>query len=178
MLNMKKSLKLLFICIISIAVCLMIMSCDSPVTKDLFSYANTPFTATVNGTCNGLAFSAEVFCAKSAMTSNGGIVLCARFTSPNSLSGIVVTLMSTGEVAARLANSAIDTETARGLSELFLPLIPSESYSSVERDGDRTICHLPHGEGERAYTFSSDILYPLTISDSKLHLDIIDFKTK
>lgn len=175
---MKKCLKLLYICVISISVCLNSMSCGTPAAKDMFSYADTPFTATVNGTYDGLEFSAEVFCDKSAVSRNDGTVLCARFTAPGSLTGIVVTLTSGGDVTARLANNTVDTQTASGLCDLFLPLIPNEIYSSVEHDGDRIICILPCDEGERAYTFSPDTPYPLTISDTRLRLDIIEFKTK
>ena len=110
------------------------VSCASRATEDRFEYSKKNFEAEISGYVNDKELSAIIQSRPGAGENDPKLTV--RFTSPESLEGITVTLLANGECSARLGDVCADTNGAYGLIEPFIPLVSAGEIYSVKKNQD------------------------------------------
>lgn len=152
------------------------VSCASRATEDRFKYAKKNFEAEISGYVNDKEFSAIIQSRPDA--SENDPKLTVRFTSPESLEGITVTLLANGECSARLGDVCADTEGICGLIEPFVSLVNAGEIYSVKKnqDGSQSV-RICDENCDLIYVFPQKSGYPTHVS-GKYHEKNIDLEIK
>ena len=123
-------------------------ACDSAHKE--FEYLSLPFTAEVSGDVDGVAVSAEVFCDPTEhKTKEIYNWMTVKFSAPESLEGIVVTLRSDGRATIRLNGAEEELPLYSGFAEPYLALCcggeiasrrkTEEGYEIVFSEGENSV---------------------------------------
>lgn len=187
-----------FLAIFAIALCS--VSCKGGLPKNYFEYTAKPFKAEVEGSVDGLRFSARIFCDFSAdnigdlsekvgeaenndgsASHSGSIsekkgdrspVISVEYTSPESLKGISVTLFSDGSSSARLGEISAN-DRFKNMAIHFLALAPIGDIFSVEQTEGGYIIIYSVGDDSLTYIFEEDGVYPSSVSGSFCDREIV-----
>lgn len=135
---------------------LLFCSCDKS-CADYFEYSREDFCARVFGVADGINVDALVRYSPSNNSEDDKIpVMTVRFSAPDTLKGTVATLYSDGRSAVRLGDLTYDSTSLYGMLAPFLSLCPSENFSSININSDKSadVVFLDD-EREIVYSFNS-----------------------
>lgn len=107
-------------------------SCESRIAQDRFAYAKEELNVEISGTIDEKEVRAIMYNRPNAK--NEEIKAVLRFTFPESLEGMTVTLLANGDCNVRLGGAVVDTEGFEGLVEPFRPVFEPGEIHSVKKN--------------------------------------------
>ena len=123
-------------------------------------YMSKPFLVDIEGEIDGTLVSARVFCDPTEhLTKEIYEKMIISFSSPESLSGVTVTLISSGKCITRLGDAVSKEYSSESISDFFDILSPQNTATRIKKEPDgKTIAEYEDKGGIATYIFDENRL--------------------